>query len=159
MKKVRVNYFKTIISIIIGVQTVVLLYISLNYLNLLSPTLPKSLKQNLSTKSYNQATVNPKQSVQLKTIDNLPAIATSTEAFFSKVEQHSKLPAKSFMDPITNKADGCEDWENGFSTTQLNKPRIQLNPNKFLYPYPPWGPNNQMGTFINAIYLSIQLNR
>ena len=159
MKMFGFKYFRTIISVIIGVQTVILIYINPNYLNLISPTLSKPLKQDLSTKSYNQATVNPKQSVKLKTIDNLPAIATSTEAFFSKKERHSKLSTKYSTDPITNKADGCEDWKNDFSTTQLNKPRIQLNPNKFLYPYPPWGPNNQMGTFINAVYLSIQLNR
>ena len=53
----------------------------------------------------------------------------------------------------------CDCWNSSYPRNKTKVPMITLDPDKLMYPYPPWGPNNQMGAFMNAVYLSIRLNR
>ena len=60
---------------------------------------------------------------------------------------------------LRNTFEKCKCWKSSYLSKKTKEATIQLDPNKFIYPYPPWGPNNQMGAFINAVYISIRLNR
>ena len=53
----------------------------------------------------------------------------------------------------------CSCWKKCNSNEVKKSPLIKLNPNKLLFSYLPGGPTNQKYSFINAVFLAIQLNR
>ena len=53
----------------------------------------------------------------------------------------------------------CSCWKNCNSNEVKKSPLIKLNPNKLLFSYLTGGPTNQKYSFINAVFLAIQLNR
>ena len=58
-----------------------------------------------------------------------------------------------------NTATNCTMWHFPDQIKTYKYPKIILDPKRFLYPGLANGPNNQINGLINAIYLSIVLNR
>lgn len=44
-------------------------------------------------------------------------------------------------------------------TYRSARPMMQMDPNRFLYPYLVFGPNNQMAELWSSVYVAIRLNR
>ena len=81
------------------------------------------------------------------------------EPSFKTRTQLSKASSTSTASIKKNLNSNCTLWRFPSEVDTDRTPRLQLDPNRFLYPGLIWGPNNQIKGLQQAVYLAIKLNR
>jgi len=89
--------------------------------------------------------------------------ATSSKLMSTTTEERITMTKHKTASPKTPAAISqntkCTMWKYPPQVELNGVPRINLDPNRFLYPSLVWGPSNQIEGLQQAVYLSIKLNR